>query len=122
MYGKCGATIEAEQVFFAVLHHDAVSWNAMLSTYVEQGEGEKALSLYLQMKEDGVSPDQLTFVIAIQACATLAETDESLLEGGRSMKVVPLEIGQALHAEARRRGFELDALVGCTLVSMYGKC
>ncbi|KAH7428465.1 hypothetical protein KP509_09G002900 [Ceratopteris richardii] len=122
MYGKCGAVKEAEQIFCTAFNCDAVAWNAMASTYVEQGEAEKALQLYSQMLHDGVTPDQLTFVIAIQACAALAETCEPLLHGGRSLKLGPFEIGKGLHADARRQGFELDALVGCTLVTMYGKC
>eukprot|EP00250_Pteridium_aquilinum_P034652 c7886_g1_i1 orf=2-493(+) len=71
MYGKCGALMEAENVFSALLHHDVVSYGALLSVYVEHGNGEKALRLYRQMCEEGISPDMLTEILALQACGTL---------------------------------------------------
>eukprot|EP00250_Pteridium_aquilinum_P018875 c24220_g1_i1 orf=301-1065(+) len=50
MYGRCGSVSNAENVFCGLLEHDAVLWTAMLSVYVEQGHGEKALQLYRQMQ------------------------------------------------------------------------
>ena len=41
-----GAIIEAEDVFFSLPKRDIVSWNAMLSAYVEQDLGAKALQLF----------------------------------------------------------------------------
>lgn len=123
MYAKCGAVFEAEKVFEALAQRDVVSWNAMLSAYVEQGEGDKALRLYRQMQTDGIDPDELTFAVALQACTTLTEKEENMCLKEDGTKAVCLEIGQAIHADLRKRKiFWSDIVIGNTLVSMYCKC
>eukprot|EP00250_Pteridium_aquilinum_P021969 c25273_g2_i2 orf=248-2998(+) len=120
MYGKCVAIAEAEHVFSSS-QHTIMSWNAMLSVYVELGQAENALLLYMQMQEE-VIPDERALVIVLLACIILAEKEEAFLLEGRSIKVMSLEIGQALHADACRNGFVYDAFVGSALISMYGMC
>ncbi|KAI5085061.1 hypothetical protein GOP47_0001230 [Adiantum capillus-veneris] len=123
MYAKCGAVLEAENVFEALAQKDVVSWNAMLSAYVEQGEGDKALRLYQQMHADGIEPDELTFGVALQACTNLTEEEENMGVKEEEIKAICLEIGQALHADVRKRDFLwADIVIGNTLVSLYCKC
>lgn len=122
MYGKCGSVLEAEDLFSTLSERDIVSWNVLISTYVQQGQGEKALRLYRQMQEEGVCSDKHTLVSALQACGILAEKEEAFIVEGRSVKMMPLEIGQALHATAYRKDLTSDVFVSNTLVSMYGKC
>ncbi|MCO5559525.1 hypothetical protein L7F22_013126 [Adiantum nelumboides] len=122
MYAKCGAALEAEHMFSSLLAHDTVSWNILISTYIQEGQGQKALHMFRQMQEEGVHLDHHTLVAALQACGILAERAEAFLLDGQEVKVMPLEIGQALHAAAHRKCFTSDIYVGNTLVSMYGKC
>ncbi|MCO5555519.1 hypothetical protein L7F22_009064 [Adiantum nelumboides] len=122
MYGNCGAIVEAEHLFFALLQPDVVSWNAMLSAYVEQGQGVPALQLYCQMQRKGTAPNNLTCLFALQACSILAQNERAISVEGMLRKVVSLEIGIALHKDALSKGFTSDAFVGNTLLSMYGKC
>ena len=56
MYGKCGHVVEAEDVFIRLARYDLVSWNAMLSTYVEIGEVVKALLLFEKILKTQMSP------------------------------------------------------------------
>lgn len=121
MYGKCGAIEEAEDVFLCLAERDIVSWNAVISTYIEQEQGEKALHLFRQMQEEGVGANPQTFVFALQACAILAEIEEAVLvvNKGRSIKAMALEIGQSLHGLALRKHFT-NSFICNTLVSMYG--
>lgn len=122
MYGKCGNTVEAEWVFCGLSQRNIVTWNAMLSAYVEQGQGEKALLLYRQMREAGESPTELTFVSAVQASNIFAGKGESsAAEGGQSRKSMTLEFCQALHADARKEKVDSYVNLGNTLVNMYGK-
>lgn len=122
MYEKCGAVFEAEEVFAALAERNVVSWNVMLSAYVDQCQGEKALRLYMQMQGDGICADNRTFVFAIQACSILVSQSE--VEGltGDLSRVASLEIGKALHALAQADGFTSDIFVATALLSMYGKC
>ncbi|MCO5591722.1 hypothetical protein L7F22_045714 [Adiantum nelumboides] len=119
MYGKCGAVVEVEATFCAVLHRDIVAWNTMLSCYVKHCQPEKALHLYRQMHAEGLSGNQLTFVITAQACGLLVETRRDFLKLGT---VVCFELIRGLHADARKMGFESNSLFRNTLVSVYGKC
>ncbi|KAI5059976.1 hypothetical protein GOP47_0024396 [Adiantum capillus-veneris] len=118
MYGKCGAIAEAEATFSALAKHNVPSWTAMISVYVENSHGEKALLVYRQMQEEGASPNEHTLVCALQACDTLTGTDGL---GGQGKKSRSWEIGQALHADAHTRGFASGEVLGNALVSMYGR-
>ncbi|KAI5061095.1 hypothetical protein GOP47_0023600 [Adiantum capillus-veneris] len=122
MYGKQGAILDAENIFKLMSGRSVVSWNAMLSAYVEQEDEEKAFQLYRQMQEEGVNSNQQTFVIALQACVLLAEKEEACLMEGMPIKVKALSIGEALHRDALSKGFALDLYVGTALSTMYGKC
>ncbi|KAI5060620.1 hypothetical protein GOP47_0025040, partial [Adiantum capillus-veneris] len=113
MYAKCGALEEAEDVFCCLCQPDIVSWNALLCAYIDHGEGEKTLLLYLQMHEERMYPSHHTVVIALKACKCAAD-------GGDAEAA--LEVGRALHSYARKHGIESQIFVQTTLVSMYGKC
>lgn len=93
----------------------------MLSAYVEQGHGDKALQLFVQMQVNGVSPYYLTSVIALQACVTLMEKQKTLSDKHVVNKSAALEIGITLHADARRKGLSSEIFVGSALITMYGK-
>lgn len=43
MYVTCGHLVEAEEVFCEMFQCDDVSWNALPSAYVEQGEEKVVL-------------------------------------------------------------------------------
>ncbi|KAI5065529.1 hypothetical protein GOP47_0020224 [Adiantum capillus-veneris] len=120
MYSKSDAITEAEHAFRALLQPNVVTWNNIISAYVEEDEGEKALQLYVCSQDASVTPDQTTYVTVLQACALLAEKEEAF--ESNSPKSMALQIGQALHADITREGFESVVFVGNTLVTMYGKC
>lgn len=104
---KCGGLVDALQVFHVLQHHRTTfSWTAAISGYVDGGDALEALNLYRCMRDQGVEPDQYTFVSLLKACSSL----------------LALEEGKALHAQARMKGLNSDVFLGTTLVSMYGKC
>ncbi|KAJ7259930.1 hypothetical protein O6H91_Y408800 [Diphasiastrum complanatum] len=106
MYAKCGCTEDARELFDNMSERNVVSWNAMIAGYAQNGLGKEALALYEQMKQEGVQPDNVTFALLLNACASLAA----------------LEQGKLLHSEIIKRGFQLDVVVANTLVDMYAKC
>ncbi|CAM8906546.1 unnamed protein product [Rhodiola kirilowii] len=68
MYCKCGDLEGASRLFLEMRCKDLVTWNAMISGFAQHGEGMKALVLFDKMKEEGNSPDWITFVAVISAC------------------------------------------------------
>lgn len=122
MYSKGGAITEAEEVFCELSERDIVSWTAMMSAYVEHGQAEKVLCLYRQLQDEDIVVDPILYMISIQACTLLAEREEAIVVDRQPIKLMTLEIGQALHADLNRDGFATDIFLGTTLLSMYGKC
>lgn len=68
MYCKCGNLQDAWKLFLEMPHKDVVTWNAMISGYAQHGAGEKALSLFDKMRNEGIRPDWITFVGVLSAC------------------------------------------------------
>eukprot|EP00250_Pteridium_aquilinum_P002470 c12690_g3_i1 orf=181-2184(+) len=122
MYGKCGSIVEAENVFCRLTQRDVISWNVMLSLYVEQGQGKKVLLLYRQMQDEGVSPDKHTLVFTLQACEIFTSDQEASADRGQEINLISLDLGCALHADVRMKSFALDVFVGTALLRMYGRC
>ncbi|KAJ7536563.1 hypothetical protein O6H91_12G073900 [Diphasiastrum complanatum] len=106
MYAKCGHIEDAHQVFNNMDEHNTVSWTAIIAGYAQHGLGKKALDLYKQMKQEGVLPDIVTFVVLLKACASIAALDQ----------------GKQVHSDIIKSGFESDVIIGNTLVDMYAKC
>ncbi|KAH7387119.1 hypothetical protein KP509_16G006400 [Ceratopteris richardii] len=117
-YSKCGSLAAAEDAFSSC-QVDIVSWNAMITAYLENGASTKALKLYRQLQEEGVRPDQLTYVLILQACGDLTEKDISLFEG-HARKQQILQIGRAIHSDSSRSDRSL--FLSNALINMYGKC
>ncbi|MCO5583677.1 hypothetical protein L7F22_037590 [Adiantum nelumboides] len=122
MYGKCWCTSEAEKVFAGLQGHDSISWNALVSVYIEQCDGDRAMQAFKQMQVAGAYENKQTHLIALRACCASAEKEAGILSGTRLLKLRSLENGRALHVEAEKKGFASDIFVCSTLVSMYGKC
>lgn len=121
-YGKYGSIAEAQFVFDGLLQPNVVSWNALSVAYVQHGQPDKALQFYEDMLELCADVDDRTFVTALQACGLLADGEDDSLVDGKAAKVRALQLGRTLHAEVRRKGYDVDHFVGNALVSVYGKC
>ncbi|KAH7443757.1 hypothetical protein KP509_02G049700 [Ceratopteris richardii] len=107
MYMKCGAPLKAQKMFDEQLMRNVVSWNALITGYVQQGLSDKALGCYEQMLDEGLSPNAVTFLCILKACGNTKDLDK----------------GEAIHAEIGRQGLtEKDLVLGTALVDMYAKC
>jgi pentatricopeptide repeat protein len=82
------------------------SWNKKLAKCVKDEQAEKAMQLFQQIQQEGMSPDKFTFVQVINACAGLGA----------------LEDGRLVHEQVIQSGCESDFFVGNSLVDMYAKC
>ncbi|KAK1281620.1 Pentatricopeptide repeat-containing protein [Acorus calamus] len=69
MYAKCGSIEQARQIFIGMERRDSVTYNAMISGYALHGRGKDALTLLRRMETDGLRPDEVSLVAALQACA-----------------------------------------------------
>ncbi|XP_020581980.1 pentatricopeptide repeat-containing protein At3g46790, chloroplastic-like [Phalaenopsis equestris] len=78
-YGRCGYADIGFRVFKEMIYRDVVSWNAMISSYGINGEGEKAVALFQEMERCGEEPDSVTFVNVLNACSHSGMVDEGLM-------------------------------------------
>lgn len=101
-YVQQGDMDSANAWFRRAPNKDAISWNTLISGYKDEG----ALSLLSEMIRGGLKPDQATLSVVISICASL----------------VSLGCGKMVHLWAIKTGFEHDALVMSSLISMYSKC
>ncbi|THG22454.1 hypothetical protein TEA_023025 [Camellia sinensis var. sinensis] len=68
MYCKCGDLNDPWKLFLEMPCRDVVTWNAMISGYAQHGVGEKSLSLFDEVRHEGIKPDWITFVGVLSAC------------------------------------------------------
>eukprot|EP01018_Ginkgo_biloba_P029873 Gb_06985 [translate_table: standard] len=106
MYAKCGSILDARHMFEIMSERDTVTWNAMISGYVQSRHTEEALKVFYKMKSAALNPDQFTFISVLSACDTM-----SLLEQSKKVHVHIIKIGYESHAH-----------VSNALLTAYSKC
>ncbi|KAI5062763.1 hypothetical protein GOP47_0023302 [Adiantum capillus-veneris] len=107
MYAKCGAFAKAHEMLDEFPRRSVVTWNALISAYAQQGLGDKALSSFEKMQDEGFLPNAVTFVCVLKACGSMGAAEK----------------GEEIHAEVSRQGLlALDMMLGTALIDMYAKC
>ncbi|KAH7421810.1 hypothetical protein KP509_13G076800 [Ceratopteris richardii] len=107
MYAKCGVLEKAQQVLQELPVRNVVSWNCLITGYVQLEQGRQALLCYDDMLRDGIPPDVVTFTCLLKACSYLKEIDK----------------GEKIHSEIDRLHLlRKSVMLGTALVDMYAKC
>eukprot|EP01018_Ginkgo_biloba_P002445 Gb_38364 [translate_table: standard] len=141
MYSKCRRIENAHQLFDKMSERDIISWNTMISCYMQNGCGNEALSLLHQMQLAGIKPNVITWNAIIAAYGQNGQDYEALgffsqmqlsevkPNSVTLVSVLPscanlaaVEQGKEIHAYIIRSGVELDIFIGSALVDMYAKC
>ncbi|KAK2408134.1 putative pentatricopeptide repeat-containing protein [Trifolium repens] len=105
-YAKCAQLPLAHQLFDEMPHRDTVSWNAVVSGYVNTGDLDSTLQLLNAMRISGYAFDNHTF--------------GSILKGvARARR---LELGQQLHSVMIKMRLIENVFSGSALLDMYAKC
>ena len=107
MYVKCGAVSDARCVFETNIDKDVVSWNSIISGCAQCGRAYEALELFQRMRLESFSPDAVTLVGVLSACASLGA----------------LQFGSSIHAFTLKGGLVSSSIyVGTALLNFYAKC
>ncbi|KAG2707878.1 hypothetical protein I3760_05G166600 [Carya illinoinensis] len=71
MYAKCGAIEEALAVFRGVPmgRTDVLIWNAIVGGLATHGSVKDSLELFSEMQRVGITPDEITYLCLLTACA-----------------------------------------------------
>lgn len=78
MYAKCGRLDLAWEVFETMKQKEISSWNAMIGGLAMHGRADDAIELFLQMRNENLKPNGITFVGILNACAHAGLVDEGL--------------------------------------------
>ncbi|CAN6452667.1 unnamed protein product [Victoria cruziana] len=105
MYVKCGSVGEARKIFDAVPERDVVAWTTMIAGYTQNGQFDEAITLFGQMKEEKVKPNEVTLVSVLSACAHSGSAD----------------VGDRLGTYLESEDMISSVFVGSALVDMYAK-
>ncbi|KAF3959994.1 hypothetical protein CMV_015253 [Castanea mollissima] len=81
-------------------------WNFSIREAVNHGYAHKALTLFRQMKQNGVEPNNWTFPFLAKACT----------------KVSNFKCSQIIHSHVMKSPFWSDVFVQTAMVDMYVKC
>ncbi|KAF7817242.1 pentatricopeptide repeat-containing protein [Senna tora] len=78
MFAKCGDVDKAMKLFRQMNDRTIVSWTSVIVGLAMHGRGEEAVSLFEEMIEAGVTPDDVAFIGLLSACS-----HSGLVETGR---------------------------------------
>ncbi|GAV71480.1 PPR domain-containing protein/PPR_2 domain-containing protein/DYW_deaminase domain-containing protein [Cephalotus follicularis] len=106
VYAKCGRIENSMELFAEAQIQNDVSWNTMIVGYVQLGDAEKALNLFLNMLQRQVQATEVTYSSVLRACASLAA----------------LDLGMQIHLLTIKTSYDKNSVVGNALVDMYAKC
>ncbi|MCO5559556.1 hypothetical protein L7F22_013157 [Adiantum nelumboides] len=79
MYAKWGCMVDAQDVFDRMPKRDLISWNSLMTGYLQQGECNRVFQLFDRMKQEGEQPDEITYLCALTACSRAGLLDKGML-------------------------------------------
>ncbi|KAD6453799.1 hypothetical protein R6Q59_015580 [Mikania micrantha] len=105
-YSRAGDYSSSVAVFGEISCKDVVVWNAMITVAVESEMFRDAISVFVQMMQEGIKLDSLTLVIAILAV---------------SKTIKRLDYLQGVHSLGVQKGLLLDCDLCNALINAYAK-
>ncbi|KAG8384387.1 hypothetical protein BUALT_Bualt04G0112800 [Buddleja alternifolia] len=99
-YCDFGVLAYSFRVFNRMVQKSTVSWNTMISGCLDNGESERGMLLFHEMKQKGVNFDLVTLISILPSCRNSV-------------------LGLAIHGYAIKTAFITDTSLANALVSMY---
>ncbi|XP_059665322.1 putative pentatricopeptide repeat-containing protein At2g01510 [Cornus florida] len=91
MYAKCGSIKDAIRTFKEMPGRNIVSWNAMISAYAQDGDGQATLRVFNKMVQSGLQPDSVSFLSVLSACSHRGLVEEGLWYFNSMTKIYKLD-------------------------------
>ncbi|XP_062078886.1 pentatricopeptide repeat-containing protein At4g21300 [Humulus lupulus] len=106
MYSKCQRLSDASKLFNLLPQTDLVSWNGMISGYVQNGFMIEASNCFRNMISARIEPDSITFASFLPSVTEFAS----------------LKQGKEIHCYIIRHGVPIDVFLKGALIDLYFKC
>ncbi|KAL5773062.1 hypothetical protein ACOSP7_012681 [Xanthoceras sorbifolium] len=104
MYSRCNCIHTSFKVFDKMLERDIVSWNTMISAFVQNGLDDEGLMLVYEMQKQQFKIDSVTVTALLSAASNLKNQD----------------FGKQTHAYLLRHGFQFEGMES-HLIDIYAK-
>ncbi|GMH14782.1 hypothetical protein Nepgr_016623 [Nepenthes gracilis] len=105
-YSDCHQVSSSYKLFQKMVVQNTISWNTMISGYLNNGEIQKAVALLLEMQLEGVEFDLVTLISILPYCYKRGD----------------LVQGMAVHCYAVKSGFINDVFFCNSLINTYSNC
>lgn len=105
MYIKSGNLAASMEVFNGMKCRDNVSWNSMISGYIQYGHHSEAVWLFKMMKF-GMKPDSVTHLMLLSVSSHFRD----------------IVLGRQVHCETVKSGYVSELCLSNGLIDMYAKC
>ncbi|XP_020584943.1 pentatricopeptide repeat-containing protein At4g21065-like [Phalaenopsis equestris] len=105
-YSLCSASDSALHLFDDLPLKGVAAWSTLIGALARADRPEDALVVFERMNFSGITPNRVTMVSALAACAAHGAS---------------LDFGEWIHRQATNAGWELDVVLGTALVDMYCK-
>ncbi|XVE57644.1 hypothetical protein DITRI_Ditri04bG0106400 [Diplodiscus trichospermus] len=105
-YRRIDLPCEAGKLFVEIPQPSVISWNSLISCYVQSGKFRKALGLFIELQRSEICGNEYSFTAALAACGQLGF----------------LHLGKSIHSSILQFGLEYGIVVRNCLIDMYGKC
>ncbi|XAR73982.1 hypothetical protein NMG60_11008126 [Bertholletia excelsa] len=106
MYAKLGDLTAAEFLFSQMPKRNVLSWNSLISAYVQNGYCNIGFTVFREMQVTGFNPDGVSIVSVLSSCSELGA-------------FLP---GRSAHAYSIRNRFDLNLNVSNSLLAFYSNC
>ncbi|XVF59424.1 hypothetical protein PTKIN_Ptkin07bG0274900 [Pterospermum kingtungense] len=106
MYAKLGAISAAEFLFNQKPNKTLLSWNVMISGYVNNALWDESLVAFREMQCEGFSPDAVSIVSVLSSCSSQGD----------------ILLGESTHAFVVRRSFDANINVSNAILAFYSDC
>lgn len=103
---KSGRLGDALDLFDRMPRKNVVAWTTAISGCTRNGRPEAAATMFADMLESGVAPNDFACNAALAACAAAGA----------------LGLGEQVHSLAVRAGLAADAWIGSCLIELYSRC
>ncbi|KAI3747183.1 hypothetical protein L6452_09632 [Arctium lappa] len=105
LYVKCSDVKTAHEFFLTTEKENVVLWNVMLVAYGQLGDLHESSRIFSQMQIKGLRPNQYTYPSILRTCTLVGA----------------LDLGEQIHSQVVKTGFQQNVYVCSVLIDMYSK-
>ncbi|KAF6134638.1 hypothetical protein GIB67_002039 [Kingdonia uniflora] len=70
LYVKCGSLNKGKSLFEEMVVKNKLTYSVMVSGLANHGRAEEAITVFSDMLEEGIKPDDITYVGVLRACSS----------------------------------------------------